>query len=372
MSHKIRAGVIGCGGIAQMMHIPYLLETDTIELVALADKNEAVLNAVAERHNIKKVYSSWEDMLKQDNLDAVLICHGGSHRDSVIGALEAGKHILVEKPLAWNHRECQEIAEAAARTDCVLQVGYHKLYDPAFHYAKEALSEFEDLAFAECTVLHAADEYNRAPYQVLQGDGKFSQFNYELGSWEEMQQSSLQGLTSGEIGQLANEALGELKSNDTLQVAYGLMTISVIHQIYTLFGFLGEPLRVLQANFWRGGHSMQILMEYPNELRCTLNWHNLPYLNNYHETYAFYGNRRRLRLEFPSPYYRNFPSPVTIEGGEEELSWQKRVIVSYREAFHNELLAFSESIQTGKKPISGVDDALKHAQFIEKIMKAAR
>jgi predicted dehydrogenase len=372
MSHKIQVGVIGCGGIAQMVHIPYLLETEAFELVALADNNEAVLKAVAEHYNISKAYSSWQDILRQNDIDAVLISHGGSHRDSVIGALEAGKHIFVEKPLAWNRRECQEISESAARTDRILQLGYHKLYDPAFQYAKEALSEFEDLAFVECTVLHAADEYNRAPYHVLQGDGQFSQFNYELGSWEEMQQDTLQALTSGEIGQLANEALGDLKANDTLQVAYGLMTISVIHQIYTLFGFLGEPLRVLHANFWRGGHSMQILMEFPNELRCALNWHNLPYLNNYRETYAFYGNRQRLALEFPSPYYRNFPSPVTIEGGEGELSWQKRVIVSYREAFHNELLAFAESIQTGKKPISSVDDALKHAQFIEKIIRAAR
>src|SRR5688500_3360760 len=156
MSQKIRVGLIGCGGIAQMMHIPYLLETPAFELVALADNNEAVLNAVAERYHISNACSSWQELLGQSEIDAVLICHGGSHRDSVIAALQAGKHVLVEKPLAWNRRECLEIAEAAANSGRVLQVAYHKLHDPAFQYAQQELSQFEDLAFVECTVLHAS------------------------------------------------------------------------------------------------------------------------------------------------------------------------------------------------------------------------
>jgi hypothetical protein len=276
VKQKIRVGIIGVGGIAQIMHIPYLLEIPDFELIALADTNGEVLEAVSEHYHITRKYLSWQDLWAQTDIDAVLICHGGSHRSSVIGALEANKHVFVEKPLAWNLRECQEIAELASKTERVFQIGYHKLYDPAFRYAKQELSNFEDLAFVECTVLHAADEFNRAPYHVLLGKEKISQFNYEMESWEQVQKSILEGLTSGEIGQLANEALGTLKSNDTLQVAFGILTISVIHQIYTLFGFLGEPLRVLQANFWRGGLSMQILIEFPNELRCALNWHNLP------------------------------------------------------------------------------------------------
>jgi predicted dehydrogenase len=372
VSQKIRVGIIGAGGIAQIMHMPYLLDTPAFEMVALADTNADVLAAVAERYHLQRTYLSWQDLLKDSDIDAVLICHGGSHRDSVLGALDAGKHVFVEKPLAWNRRECVEIAERAAKSGRIVQVGYHKLYDPAFRYGKEELSKFEDLAFVECTVLHAADEFNRAPYQVLMGKENFSQFNYEMDAWENLQKGALEGLSSGEIGRLASEALGDLKTNDSLQVAFGLLTISVIHQIYTLFGFLGEATRVINANFWRGGQSMQIFMEFPNDVHCTLNWHNLPYLNDYRETYSFYGNKRRMRLEFPGPYYRNFPTPVVLQGGEGELSWEKRVTVSFREAFHNELLAFADSIQTGKTPISTADDAVKHADFIEQIVRAAR
>jgi predicted dehydrogenase len=310
-------------------------------------------------------------MLAGSDLDAVIVCHSGSHRDSVLSALVAGVHVLVEKPLAWNMREAGEIAEAAASSDRVVQVGYHKLYDPGFAYARDQLQQIDDLAFAECTVLHAADEFNRAPYAILKGDG-LSQFNYDLPDWAALQQNMTHWLTTGEPGALTHEALGEQRGSTDLQVAFGLLTISIIHQIYVLFGFLGDPVRVLNTRIWRGGASLHVLIQFPDDVHCALNWHNLPYLNDYRETYAFYGSRRRVTLEMPGPYYRNFPSPVVVQGGDGELSWEKRVTVSFREAFHNELLAFADSIHNGTPPVSSVESAVKHTRFIEAIIAAAR
>jgi predicted dehydrogenase len=370
MTNPIRTGVIGCGGIAQIMHLPHLIETPQFELVALADNDAAVLDAVADRYGVSARFTSPAAMLTGSDLDAVIVCHSGSHRDSVLSALEAGVHVLVEKPLAWNMREAGEIAEAAANSDRVVQVGYHKLYDPGFAYAKAQLQQIDDLAFAECTVLHAADEFNRAPYAILKADG-LSQFNYDLPDWPTMQRGLVQGLTSGEAGRLTREAVGE-ERDPAVQVAFTLLTISLIHHIYTLYGFLGDPVRVLHTRIWRGGASLHVLIEFPGDVHCALNWHLLPYLNDYRETYAFYGNRRRVRLEMPGPYYRNFPSPVVIQGGEGELSWEKRVTVSFREAFHNELLAFADSISNGTPPISSVASAVKHTRFIEAIIAAAR
>ena len=73
----------------------------------------------------------------------------------------------------------------------------------------------------------------------------------------------------------------------------------------------------------------------------------------------------------PSPYFLNFPSPVIVQGGDGELAWEKRVIVSYDEAFRRELLAFYDNVKNEKKPLSSVDDALKHARFIQKMIDAA-
>lgn len=372
MVDTLRIGVIGCGGIAQIMHLPHIVETPGLALHALADTNRAVLDAVGDRYNVSRRYESWRDMLMDEAIDAVVICHSGSHRESVIDALNAGIHVLVEKPLAWNLRESLEVAAVAARSDRIVQLGYHKLHDPAFAYARQHLTSIRDLAFVDCTVLHAADEFNRAPYAILQGHDRVSQFNYALPDWDATQAGMADWLASGDIAVLTDEGLGDHAGKVPLQIAFGLLTVSVIHQIYMLFGLLGEPVRVLHTDVWRQGASISTLIEFPNEVRCALNWHNLPYLNDYRETYAFYANSQRLRLEFPGPYYRNLPTPVVVQGGEGELAWEKRVTVSYREAFHNELLAFAGAIRTGTRPVSGVDDAVKHARFIEEILRGVR
>ncbi len=369
---KIRVGVMGCGGIAQMMHIPYLIEIPDFELVALSDTNEAVMNDVGAKFHVERRYTDWRELLAQTDLDAVAILHSGSHRETVIAALDAGKHVFVEKPLAWTLRETLDVQQRAAASDRVVQLGYHKLYDPGFAFAKEHLAEIDDLAFVDCTVLHAADSFNRAPYPILRGSGDIGQFDYNLPDWETMLRDTQENMLTGEFGSLIGEALGERRGDPRLHFGFGMLAASVIHQIYTLFGFLGDPLEVLHADFWRGGHSMHILFAFPNEVRCAINWHNLPYLNDYRETYSFYGNHKRMKFELPGPYYRNVPSPVTLQGGDGELSWEKRVIVSYREAFHNELLAFADSIVNGTPTRASIADAVKHSRFIEDIVRAVR
>jgi hypothetical protein len=114
------------------------------------------------------------------------------------------------------------------------------------------------------------------------------------------------------------------------------------------------------------------MIEYSNDLHVSLDWHFLQYLADYREEYAFMGHKERIFLQMPSPYYRNFPSPVIIQGGEGGMSWEKKVIVSLDEAFRNEMLAFYDNVRQNKTPVSSVSDALKHAQFIQQIVDAAK
>jgi predicted dehydrogenase len=373
MSVPLRVGVIGCGAIAQVMHIPHLLEYDEkFQLVALADMNPAVLAAVADHFHISHRYVDWGAMLEREDIDAVLICHAGSHRDSVIAALDLGKHVLVEKPLAWNLREVQEVAARASDSDCVVQLGYHKLYDPAFAYAREQVGKMPDLAYARITVHHADNALNLMPYRIRRGNSVVDDGLPKLVAWDDYPDYILNQTAGGALAPLVDEALGARKDERRLRVSYGELIQSIIHHIYTMFGFLGAPTRIIHADVWRNGLSLHLIVEYPNSVRCILDWHTLPYLNDYREEYAFVGNHDRVFLTFPGPYYRNFPTPVTILGGEKELSWEKRIIVSYEEAFARELLAFHDNVQEGKKPLSSVDDAVAHTRFIQQVIDAVR
>jgi predicted dehydrogenase len=373
MSGPLRIGIIGCGAIAQLSHIPCLLDYgELFSLVAVSDVSSSLLNAVADRHRIADRCRNPDDLLARKDIAAVVICHSGSHHATIMKAVEAGKHVFVEKPVGWNLREVEEVAARVGRSDRIVQVGYHKLYDPGFAYARSEVQKIPDLAFARITVLHPTNELGLSPHRIRRGGGMIVEGHVDPGSWERQVSMQREAFTGGAVKPLVDEALGSRKDDPRLRLAYGHLTLSLIHQVYMMFGFLGEPQRVVSAEIWREGMSIHVVVEYPGDRRCTLDWHFLSHLKDYREEYAFYGNFRRVTMLLPSPYFLHFPSPVTVQGGEGELAWEKKVVVSYEEAFRNELLAFHANVSEGRRPATTVDDALKHSRFIQEVIDSAR
>src|ERR671924_1937734 len=117
MSGRLRVGVAGCGAVAQIMHLPHLREMDDLfELVALADVSPEVLELVGEHYRVepRQRHRSLSELLAAP-IDAVLILTPGSHGRACVEAASAGKHVFVEKPLAFTVRELDEVATAVAR-----------------------------------------------------------------------------------------------------------------------------------------------------------------------------------------------------------------------------------------------------------------
>ena len=372
MNQPLRVGVIGCGAIAQIMHIPYLIEHERFELVSICDSYSPVLDAVGDRFQVNNRYADWRELMHSDQLDAVVICHAGSHRDTVIAAVEVGLHVFVEKPLAWNLREVEEVAFHVNNSNRIVQLGYHKLYDPAFAYAKSQIEQMQDIGVVRITVLHPANELGFSPYRLRRGNNQIEEGHQDPGTWDAQYTNQLRAFAGGDVSQLVDEALRDRKADDSLRLAYGIVTISLIHQIYTMFGLFGEPEAVLHTDVWRDGFSIHSVIQFPNDVHCTLDWHFLSHLKDYHEEYAVFGNHDRVRFQLPAPYFKNFPSPVIVQGGDGELSWEKRVIVSHGEAFENELLAFYDNVIHNQTPISSVNDAVKHARFAQQLVDAIR
>ena len=214
MSRPIRIGVIGAGTIAQISHIPYILDDEQrFKLLAISDINESLLVDVAGHYHIDSYYADYHALLDREDIEAVVICHSGSHHDSALAALEKGKDILVEKPLAWNLREAEEIVARVEQSDRIVQMGYHKLYDPAFPVAKQEVEMIEDLGYVRIAVLHPVAEYGFSHLRMRRGGGLIQEGHREPGSWAEQLESLLQGLTGGSLGPLVDEALGERKKD---------------------------------------------------------------------------------------------------------------------------------------------------------------
>lgn len=122
---KLRIGVIGCG--AGVFHLEGYAAEPRVKVVALAGLDTDRCQSLAKRFDIPGIYMDYRELLAQDDIDAVSIAVPNNlHNPVAIAALEAGKHVLIEKPLARHRAEAQEMVDAARKHNRILAVAFQR------------------------------------------------------------------------------------------------------------------------------------------------------------------------------------------------------------------------------------------------------
>ncbi len=122
----VRVGVIGCGEVAQGRHLPALQQLPGAEIVALADTDARKLETVGERFRIGRRYADYRALLEDEDVDAVAVCVPVRlHAELATNAMEAGKHVFVEKPLALSLDECEHLVQWASDTAKKTMLGFN-------------------------------------------------------------------------------------------------------------------------------------------------------------------------------------------------------------------------------------------------------
>ncbi len=130
MTETIRIGMIGVGQIGKS-HLRRYQEITDAEIVALADINESEGARVAEAFSIPNTYTDFHKMLERDDLDAVDVClHNNLHRPATIAALQAGKHVYCEKPMAGTYTDAEAMYATAQETGQLLSIQLSTLFSP--------------------------------------------------------------------------------------------------------------------------------------------------------------------------------------------------------------------------------------------------
>lgn len=157
MTDKLRVGIIGSGGIAEGAHAPgYKALPDDCELVACCDVRPERAKAFAERFDLAHWCTDYRELLTITELDAVSVCTPPfMHRDATVAALDAGLHVLCEKPMAMNVAEAQDMVAAAERAGKVLTIGHQQRFTPAAQAVKRAVDagELGDIYYAKTAAL---------------------------------------------------------------------------------------------------------------------------------------------------------------------------------------------------------------------------
>lgn len=124
----LHVAIVGCGNISYS-HLNAYLQNPNIKIVACSDINLERAKNYAKAHNIEHYYGSIDEMLKQDDIDAVSVCTwNNAHYECTMKALKAKKHVLCEKPMALNSSQAIEMANEAKKQGVILQVGFVKRF----------------------------------------------------------------------------------------------------------------------------------------------------------------------------------------------------------------------------------------------------
>ena len=140
MMRTVNYGVIGLGFFGEK-HSEVLAEIPQANLYALCTRTESRLAELAERFGVEKTYTDYNEMLADPELEAVsVVTMYDQHREPALAALQAGKHVFLEKPMASTLEDCQAIVQAAERAPGFFMVGHICRFNPRYAAAKEAIA----------------------------------------------------------------------------------------------------------------------------------------------------------------------------------------------------------------------------------------
>ncbi len=149
---RIRSAVIGLGWFGEH-HVDTLKELPLTEVVAVCTRTESRLKEIADKYNVPKMYTDYRKLLEDKDIDMVsIVTHVKDHYSITIDALRAGKHVFLEKPMADNVDECDEIVKEARKTDKFFMVGHICRFDTVYALAKE---EIENGNVGDILSIHA-------------------------------------------------------------------------------------------------------------------------------------------------------------------------------------------------------------------------
>jgi predicted dehydrogenase len=352
---RLRTGVVGCGLVAQVMHLPFLRElSDRYEVRALCDISPRALAHAGAAFPDARRHARAEDLLAEE-LDAVFVLTPGSHAPVAIAAAETDRHVFVEKPMCIDPDEGRRMIDAAAASNVVLMVGYMKRYDPAYEQLHATLDR-EALTYARITTLESPLE----PYVA----------HLPLGHGAPDVDAELLASLAAADGLLVEEALPGADEL-TQRVYRAILLDSMIHELNGVRGLLGEPTALHFARFSPDGRSVTTALSFGG-VECAAVWIDLPGIARYQQDWAFYGPDERASLRFPSPFLRNEPTQLVVEGGElgTAHAWETVQTVSYDEAFKRELVEFHAAVSEGRPARTDGTDGLRDVVLCQSIARA--
>ncbi len=359
-TRQIRIGLVGLGLIAQAIHIPRLqAEADRFAITHVCDLSPSLARAIADAlPGSPRASTDAQAVFDDPNVDAVLILSAGTHAAASLAALQAGKHVLAEKPLCTTTAEADTLAAAAQQAGRVLQVGYMKMHDPLIAPARAALSTLGQPARVRMNILHPDHDLQTAHLSVL----RFGDVDPSL-------------IERARAAQAASvrDAVGDVPEGLT-GLYGGVLLGSLVHQLSVLRALgVGLPTQIVYAESDSGSPApglshVLVLGRLASGARLEISWNGLGAYPAYVEDTEVLAEAAGLRLRLASPYAPGPPPGLRVyrNGTSGRVSEDHEPIGP--DGLHRQLIAFHEAIVAGGPVLADAAGAKADLECLQSIV----
>ena len=355
---KISVGIVGLGTIAQIQHLPNIVNLHNyFSIKSIADLSPKLCKQIAK--NIPKtisIYSDWKNLCKDPRIEAVFFLTSGAHSLMSKYALLNNKHVFAEKPLSLTVKDAKELSSISKRKKLVLQVGYMKTYEPLIKDIKQKIKTLGELRSVRLNVYHPL------------GDSQLTHVNIKI--FNDIDKKVLNFAKKFEINQ-TKFCLGRL-SNKWGHYYREVLQRSVIHGPSLLHSIFNELPVLEDVRIWpiiniypnsKEPPCLNIFGKYKPNAMFEMNWLFLKNYPKYKEILEIYGKKGSLEVNFPPPYSRKATA-------EYKLFNSKGISKKYggnNSAFKIEIEEFYKNIINNNFDVN-IREAIKDIAWLQKIV----
>ena len=361
---QLRVGLIGCGEIAQVAHIPMLnMMSDFYRLTYLCDVSKQSLDHCANKvaGTPPQITTSAKELCASEDVDAVIVCNATQfHHAHAILALQNDKHVFVEKPLALSYRDLDALQAAETKSKGTLFVGYMRRFAPAFLQAVAEVGGIDKVQYAR--VRDIIGPNSAAVAQSGTFPKKFSDFAA----------ADVEELKAQENDIVEQALLKEFKVPLNDQTRRTLMILGGLgsHDLSAMREALGMPQGVIGSDM--GWPIWSAMLKYDNfTVVYESGINSVPLFDAHIEIYT---DTKIVRVNYDTPYIKGLPTTMTIREkieGSDNAYQERTVRPTYEDNYTVQFREWYECVKNGKKSKTTIADARQDLDIFKMLMQAS-
>ena len=356
---RLKVGIVGCGLIAQIAHIPNLLKlTGLYNLKSICDMSSSTVETVGKEFNISNLYQDYHQLLK-DDIDVIFILTR-DHYDIAMSAIEAGKQLFIEKPIAFNSIQAKEIVNEAKKRKVSLMVGYMRRFDSGVLKAKSILSSMNDPKMIRYhSSLGSPDIVAKSLFNIFRAND-----------------IPLEIIEKSKIEENKQIKLAIDSDNENKALAYRLLIHLWIHEINLLRDLFGIPvdtnyslIKRLDPKTTLPACQIVSVLDYGNG--NTGIWESQAFMKNefWDDRIEVYGSEQTVKLSLPNPYLTTTQSTLQVEKSFNGEFIKKSIETSIVEKYQQELIHFYEAINNKIDPLTSGEEAVQDLEIAAELVR---